>query len=316
MAGDPRVDHVLVSRFLYQDPTRGRNRAAPTLSEWLPTIRGLRARRYDLAIDFRGDFRTIFWLAYGCGARRRLSWFSASAGRPLLTDGLDGPGHIHEVEANLRLVATLGLAPMTRYPRLQVTPAMAAAAEERLCAMGLAPGRPRVGFHCFAISALRTWPAERFAHVMGALEQNPGARPLLLGSPAESAAATALLAQTSGTAVSLVGQTSLQELVAILSRLDLVICLDSGLLHLAAAVGTPTVSLFGPGEPARWRPLAEGHVVLWRGLPCSPCRDVRCIHATNRCMQEIEVQDVVTAARRQLGAVKNQLPVFRPGGSR
>lgn len=302
MAGDPRVDRVLVDRFLFQDASRGRNRAAPTLREWLPTIRQLRSREYDLAIDFRGDVRTIFWLAYGSGARRRLSWFNTSAGRPLLTDGLEAPGPLHEVQANLMLIGALGLRPVTHYPRLEVPPAQASAAEARLCALGLPPGRPRVGFHCFAISPLRTWPAERFARVMEQLQSDPGARPLLLGSRAEEPAADALLTQTSSNAASLVGQTSLQELVAILSRLDLVVCLDSGLLHLAAAVGTPTVSLFGPGDPARWSPQADGHVALSRGLPCSPCRDVTCLFPTNRCLQEIGVEEVVSAARRQLAA--------------
>ena len=93
-----------------------------------------------------------------------------------------------------------------------------------------------------------------------------------------------------------------------MSRLDLVVCLDSGLLHLSAAVGTPTVSLFGPGEPARWRPLSGGsgpsadHAVIWRGLPCSPCLDVRCLYPTNRCMEEISVEEVVAAAKRRLQA--------------
>jgi ADP-heptose:LPS heptosyltransferase len=210
------------------------------------------------------------------------------------------------VEANLRLVGAFGAAPVARAPRLPISTEAAQHAEALLRAHGLAPDAPRVGFHCFTVSPLRTWPAERFARVIERLRAEAGAEALLLGAPAEATAASALAGQVEGGVLSLVGQTTLKELAAVLSRLDLLVCLDSGLLHMAAAVGTPTVSLFGPGEPARWRPLAGEHTILWRALPCSPCRDVRCIYPTNRCMQEIGVEEVVAAARRHLVACVNR----------
>jgi ADP-heptose:LPS heptosyltransferase len=198
------------------------------------------------------------------------------------------------------LLGALGVPPISHRPRLAIPPAAGARAEARLQSVGLPAGAPRVGFHCFTVSRLRTWPAERFAAVIDRLSAEAGARGVVLGARAEEPEAEQLLAQTQSRPVSLVGRTSLNELAALISRLDLVVCLDSGLLHLAAAVGVPTVSLFGPGDPARWQPLHGEHSVLWRGLPCSPCRDLRCIHAVNRCMQEIGVEEVVAAAKWHL----------------
>jgi ADP-heptose:LPS heptosyltransferase len=288
------------TRFLFDDAARGRGRFAPALREWWATRRALRARHYDMAIDFRGDFRTIFWLACASGAPVRLSWSNVSAGRGLLTHAIPLPGPLHEVEANLRLVHAIGVKPLQRAPHLHVAGEAAMLAEERLSARGLPADRPRVGFHCFAISTLRTWPAERFAAAIDSLARDCGASCVLLGSAAESERARALTAQCASRPASLVGETTLPELAAVLSRLDLLVCLDSGLLHLAAAVGTPTVSLFGPGDPSRWRPLAGLHTMVWRGLPCSPCRDTTCAFPVNRCMDEIGVAEVVAAARRHL----------------
>jgi lipopolysaccharide heptosyltransferase II len=299
LAGDPRVDRVLATRFLFEGPSRGRGRCAPRLREWRATVRRLRERRYDLAIDFRGDFRTILWLTCASGAPRRLSWFHVSAGRPLLTEGAEGPGPLHEVAANLRLVAALGLPALECAPRIEVSPTAARQAEALLRTQGLA-GRSRVGFHCFAISPLRTWPAERFVRVIDRLMFEEGIGVVLLGSASEAPAARALAARCTGRPTSLAGETTLPEIAAVLSRLDLLVCLDSGLLHLAAAVGTPTVSLFGPGDPDRWRPLTDRHTVLWRGLPCSPCRDVRCPYPVNHCLHDITVEDVLAAVRHQL----------------
>src|SRR5439155_3028071 len=109
-------------------------------------------------------------------------------------------------EAGLRLVSILGAEPMSRFPRLPISPAEAAAAEERLRAEGAEPGRPRVGFHCFAASPLRTWPAERFAVLIDALARETGARGVLLGS--ETMPAQALLRLTRSHPASLVGRTS------------------------------------------------------------------------------------------------------------
>ena len=99
---------------------------------------------------------------------------------------------------------------------------------------------------------------------------------------------------------SLVGRISLKQLAAVLRSADLMITVDSGPMHIAAAVGTPVLALFGATDPRRTGPLGPGRV-LHRRLPCSPCLQRRCAIAdTLRCMRDIDVPEVLGAARRIL----------------
>lgn len=99
--------------------------------------------------------------------------------------------------------------------------------------------------------------------------------------------------------LNLAGKTTLAETAAVLARAVLLISGDSGVLHIAVGLGTPTVSLFGPGRALKWAPQGDHHTVLNKGLPCSPCTTFGttppCPHKA-RCMQEITVAEVVNAA--------------------
>jgi ADP-heptose:LPS heptosyltransferase len=90
------------------------------------------------------------------------------------------------------------------------------------------------------------------------------------------------------------GETSLKELCAILKRVDLMVTCDSGPMHIAAAMGTPTVALFGPTDPERTGPYGGGHKVLQGRMTCIPCFKRKC--RENQCMREIEVEEVLAAA--------------------
>ncbi len=101
----------------------------------------------------------------------------------------------------------------------------------------------------------------------------------------------------------LIEKTSLSEIAAILSQLDLLISTDSSLLHLGYAVGTKTVALFGPGIPEKWAPGGHGHIVIRKNLPCSPCTKFGytppCPYAY-RCMKEIKVDDVMAGVEKAM----------------
>jgi heptosyltransferase-1 len=102
----------------------------------------------------------------------------------------------------------------------------------------------------------------------------------------------------SGSGINLAGRTTLQSLAALFKRADLVISTDTGPMHIAAAVGTPVVALFGPTSVTRTGPFGSGHQVLQAALPCVPCFRRRC--ATKDCMAEISVQQVLKAVRKVL----------------
>src|SRR5207245_6280525 len=99
--------------------------------------------------------------------------------------------------------------------------------------------------------------------------------------------------------IDLMGQTTLKELIALLRRTRLLITNDSGPMHLAAAVGTPVIALFGPTDPARTGPYGTGHTVLRSGVPCSPCFSRRCTNAVELgCLTSTYPEQGIAASMR------------------
>jgi lipopolysaccharide heptosyltransferase II len=109
-----------------------------------------------------------------------------------------------------------------------------------------------------------------------------------------------------GVGLNLAGSTSLSETAAVIQISSLLVSADSGVLHIAAGLGVPTVSLFGPGSADKWAPKGSRHIVIKRDLPCSPCimfgNMARCRYDA-RCMQEITVDEVVNAVNLLLADV-------------
>jgi 3-deoxy-D-manno-octulosonic-acid transferase/heptosyltransferase-1 len=99
--------------------------------------------------------------------------------------------------------------------------------------------------------------------------------------------------------ISVAGGTSLRELAVLYKKASLLLTTDSGPMHLAAAVGTPVVALFGPTSPERTGPYGSGHTIIRRGLPCSPCFRKTC--ETVECMKIITVDEVFQAVRKRIG---------------
>lgn len=128
-------------------------------------------------------------------------------------------------------------------------------------------------FHIAASKAPRAWQPERFAEVAQTLERAAGLRPILLGTPGDGPVHAAFLAGCPS-AVDLAGKTTLRGMAALLERAALFVGNDSGPMHVAAAVGTQVVAVFGPGAPYKTAPyLAPDRVrVVYASLPCSPCK--------------------------------------------
>jgi ADP-heptose:LPS heptosyltransferase len=157
-------------------------------------------------------------------------------------------------------------------------------------------------------AALKNWPAERWAEVVRGLRAESDAVVILTGGPAERDLVGSVAAGLDPPPPSLAGATSLGQLAAIFDCADLVLGGDSGPLHRAAAVGTPTVRVYGPTDVAEFGPWPPGprHTALSAGLPCQPCRaliDPPC-GAVERpaCLDAISTAAVLTAARRMLAA--------------
>ena len=156
--------------------------------------------------------------------------------------------------------------------------------------------RPRIVLHPFARWRTKLWELEHWRALARTLMAE-GAGMILTGSRDDEPLAASILGGLDPSPLSLVGRLSLTQLTAVLQDVDLMITVDSGPMHIAAAVGTPVVALFGPTDPRRTGPLGPGRV-LRRYLPCSPCLQRRCqIADTYRCMRDLGVEEVLAAAR-------------------
>jgi ADP-heptose:LPS heptosyltransferase len=203
----------------------------------------------------------------------------------LLDHRLPDPGDVHEVQRGLGVVAALGL---TAAPgddgRLAV----------RRDARWVEPER-YVVVHPGASVPARAWSPERNAALVGALAA-AGRRVLVTGGPGETGL-TRLVAGDRG--VDLGGATSMPELVEVLANADCVVVGNTGPAHLAAAVGTPVVSLFAPTVPAaRWRPWHVPHELLYVDVPCAGCRARACPVPGHPCLEGVDPDDVLAAVRR------------------
>jgi heptosyltransferase-2/heptosyltransferase-3 len=216
----------------------------------------------------------------------------------------------HEVEQNLRLVvrelpdghgAGENLFP-TQYPLEFQVPAQAIAWAKAL----LCDGHP-IAVHPGAGAAIKLWRAERWAAVADGLAKETGADVLLTGSEAERPLCQKIAAQMNTESRVTAGETTLDQLAALLSQCRLVLGLDSGPMHLAVAVGTPTVQLYGPVDPTIFGPWGspERHRVLASAWPCIPCNRLDYSSdelADHPCVREIEIPAVLAAAREVLSA--------------
>jgi heptosyltransferase-1 len=143
----------------------------------------------------------------------------------------------------------------------------------------------------------KLWPPASWARLSEWLH-GQGFRVAVTGSAADRELVAAIVRQSMAPLVNLAGSTSLAQLAAILRKTRLAVTTDTGAMHLAAALGTPVVALFGPTAPWRTGPFGPGHQVVRLGLPCSPCFKRQC--PAPRCLHELYPDMVKTACEKIL----------------
>ncbi|MBI1953057.1 MAG: lipopolysaccharide heptosyltransferase II [Candidatus Omnitrophica bacterium] len=266
--------------------------------------RRLRRERFDIAVILHSTNRVILaaWLAgirRRVGYARRLGW--------LLTDRIPyvkPEGTRHEFQYNLDLLAPLGV-PAPREAPLQLSCADDAerSVERFLSSRGVQPEERLVVLHPGASCPSKRWSAERFAAAADRLAQRPGVKTLVLTGPDEIAAGQAVLRRMRRTAIPAMGFFRVGELPALLKRAACLISNDSGPVHVAAAVGTPVVAIFGRWggglSPTRWGPVGERSLYLHRDVGCRPCLAHRCPIGFV-CLDAITVEEVLAAVEHVL----------------
>lgn len=279
-----------------------------TLKTWYDTYRLLRRQRFDLAIGLFGLMASIW--AFLSGATHRLGYLREAY--PLLhTHTLPGRRYDrrqHEVRWCLALAELAGAVRRPRYMHLEVEPDAAARMRHTLAGHGIDAESLVIGIHAGAINgSAKRWPAAYWAELADHLHDDFGAIVVLTGSRGEIPTAREVARAMRTPPVILTGATTVDELAAVLARCDLVLSGDSGPLHMAVALNRPTISIYGPTDPAISGPYprpGQTAVVLRTGIACSPCYNAlataECPYGNQICMRHLTVDRVREAVRRVL----------------
>jgi len=305
----PGIDEIIVVE---------RPRGLVRLQYDLALARRLRARRFDLVIDFHGGPRSGF-LAWATRAPQRIGYDLPGRGwcytTPVRwTRSLVPPRH--SVVNQWALLEPLGIDAPDRTRDAVIMPPdpdVVRRVHERLAASGVDRDASVIVLHVSAGNPFRRWPAASFAGAAATLAAEDASRRIIITSgPSESAAAEAVAEEArriAGGAASRIvrsGEFDLEELRALVDRAALYIGGDSGPLHIAATTRTPIVALFGPTLPERsmpWRDPSIGAIAIEAGdLPCRPCHQRQCVPGDFRCLTAISPTMVVTAAATLLKA--------------
>jgi heptosyltransferase-2 len=287
--------------------------------------RELTRRGYDLVLIFESDHPTRFWLeqlARRAGVRHVVSRSSFAA------DGAKGRA-LHSCERHMQLLEMLGIERDERSYELFVAPRQAQLAADFLRERGLAsqgaPGRPPVlglqpGCHysrwpgARALPGLRhkfhkTWPEAHWSALAQLVVDRLGGRVVLFGAGYERVMAQRIAAAVRAPAgrepLVTAGETSVGLLAALLARMDAVVSIDTGTMHMAAALGVPTVALFGPTNPVHHGPYRRPQTarVLRTGIACSPCaKPARRRCPANACLRQLAPERALEAAAALLAS--------------
>jgi heptosyltransferase-3 len=285
---------------------------AQARAEWR-LLQTLRARRYDLIIHLTEHPRGA-WLSRLCGARWAVAPAMRQRGRFWQTSfshffGKPANALRHTVERNLDALRRIGLYPEADERALTLVAGHAAETRVALLlreqGVELSERRSFIHLHPASRWHFKCWPVDNMAALIDRL-QHSGQQVVLSAAPdvAEMAMIDALQARLSQPAVSLAGQLSLKELAALTARARLFIGVDSAPMHIAAAMGTPTVALFGPSGDREWGPWGVPHrVVSSDAHPCRPCGIDGCGGGkVSDCLSSLSVDRVHAAVQELLGA--------------
>lgn len=257
-----------------------------------------RSRKYDLGINFEPDIRTNIALA-AAGARRSVGYRSGGGGA-LLDVALDYDTRAHTADNATRLVRTaLDAGPIESAAwSLRIPDAHRAAAARLLAPLA---GTIKVGMHVSGGRAIKQWPEPRFRDVAERLVRDRAAAIVLTGSAADRAQVDVVTSVLPADRVlDLSEGLDLLTVAAVIQQLDLFVTGDTGPMHIAHAVATPIVAVFGPSEPLRYAPRGVRDTVVRVDLPCSPCNRIRqpprrCTGHTPDCLAGVATAQVMSA---------------------
>ena len=267
LVGNPSVHRVLIF------DRDGEHRRLP---ERLKFYSDLRRERYDLAVAMRTASWSHFVTVLS-GARHRLGRYHKPFKQTLTIAwrGTYRKGHVHEVDRNLDLVRLVCEGDGTRRLTLNLLETEIADAKRLLLDWDVTSDDFLVGIHPGGSTFDKRWPEANYAQIADRLVREREAKILILRGPEEAELERNIQQAMQSDSIAYAPR-SIRELAGLLKQCHLVVCNDSGPMHIAAALDVPTVALFGPTDHVVWEPLSESSVVVRRNMPCWPCSAHKC----------------------------------------
>ena len=269
---------------------------APTIA-YLPLIRQLRTRRADLAIVLPTSPGPSL-LARLCGARRIVA-FDDDWPRYFIAERIP-----YDKRPSLSNKLRMAECVADEVPKRDYVGLLSATEQDKIDAGRILAHHGVRDYQSFVVLATlasshrlwKCWPLERFAALATILWKQAGLYPVFVGSVEETESVEALTGQMSVPTANLTGHTDTGQLLGVLARASLFIGQDSGPTHLSAALGRPTLAIFGPTDPYLTAPLGESSAVVYENLPCSPCHEQAAECPDRKCLLSIEPEEVAEQA--------------------
>ena len=280
----PDVNNVVE----YNSPAFCRTGQPTSLRETFKLYRQLRRQKYGLIVELRSDWRTV-WFAFLRLTPKRLSRAALQVANKLGFAQFSGT---HETTRNLDVLRQAGIPTSVQTAIFSVTTEDKKWASDLLATYQIDRQHPLIAIHPGSPIALKRWLPERYAELADWLIAQKGAQILFVGVKDEIQIVTEIQVLMRGESINIAGKTTLAQLASILHTCNVFIGNDSGPMHLAAAVGTQTIGLYGPGDPTRFGPAGEKCQTIQRKSDC-PCLGTVCRYGKSGCMSEIQVTDVI-----------------------
>jgi heptosyltransferase-3 len=270
----------------------------------------LRKFHFDLAIDMRTGTRGAI-LAFLSGARQRIGFYSHEGvlwrnrlfTRLAYLEGKEGQ---HMAEYYLSLLFAYDLKTQNIWPELDVPERKRQNAEALFKRERVSIARPMIAIQPFSRWQYKEWGTHKYIQLINRISSEYEPSVILMGSPEESRRIDEITQVCHGNVYNFAGKTSIGMLAAVLNACGLCIGGDSAGIHFAAALGTPTVSIFGPSSASAWAPRGKKHCVVQKNLPCVPCNLKGCQSSGfSRCLEELTVDEVSEVVNRQIEKILN-----------
>ncbi|HLZ34502.1 MAG TPA: putative lipopolysaccharide heptosyltransferase III [Nitrospira sp.] len=288
LLGNPHLDQIMVLD------------KGSVAAQWR-LVSQLRAQHFDLVIDLTDGDRSAF-LSWISGAPVRIGFNDEGRLRGrCYTAVVHGEPAGHRIERDLAALKPLGIGAGDRTPRLWLAAEDEARAGELLDRLGVRKDQQIVVIQPGARYWFKAWPADRYAELADRLAIEYHCLVVIGGTVQEGDLARRIIQSAKSRPLNLAGLATLKQFAAIVKRAMLFVGNDSGAMHIAAAVGTPVVALFGPSNPREWGPCGGAVEVIYKEVDCRACFHPTCQRGEQNCMKLITLDEVMAASVRLMG---------------